>query len=190
MSREVLDASVSAVMDGEADELELRRVLAAVGEDPALRERWARYQLARDVMHRQDVLPKLDLAAGVAAAIAAEDARVAPAAKPMRSWRQAARLAVAASVTLAVLVGVRFYNGQDEAGMAPQLAQQPALPQQSLQALPPVIAPQGPAVLASFPASEVQAEPAKPAAADDLLRTVPAEAALPQPEADAVGAGQ
>jgi sigma-E factor negative regulatory protein RseA len=189
MSREVLDASVSAVMDGEADELELRRVLAAVGEDPALRERWARYQLARDVMHRQAVMPKLDLAAGVAAAIAAEDAQ-APVAKPMRSWRQVARLAVAASVTLAVLVGVRFYNGQGEAEMAQQLAQQPAVPQQPLQALPPVAAPQGPAVLASFPAGEVQAEPVKPAEADDLLRTVPEEAALPQPAADAAGAGQ
>lgn len=31
MSREALDESMSAVMDGEAGELELRRVLAAAG---------------------------------------------------------------------------------------------------------------------------------------------------------------
>lgn len=189
MSREVLDESVSAVMDGEADELELRRVLAAAGEDPALRERWARYQLARDVMHKQTVVPKLDLAAAVSAAIAAEEAP-APAQQTSRSWHRLGRFAVAASVTLAVLAGVRFYNNQDDAALAPQLAQQPAPVLQPQQTLPPVTAPQGPAVLASYPADEVQAEPAKPAQEDDLLRAVPAEAVAPQPAADAAGAGQ
>lgn len=183
MSREVLDESVSAVMDGEADELELRRVLAATGEDPALRERWARYQLARDVMHRQAVLPKLDLAAAVSAAIAAEDSP-APAARPARSWRQAARFAVAATVTLAVMAGVRFYNTQDGGVVTPQLAQQPA-PAVQQQVLPAVVAPQGPAVLASFPATEAPAEPDKPAPPDDLIRSLPVEAQAPQPAAAA-----
>lgn len=179
MNRIVLDESVSAVMDGEADELELRRVLAAAGEDPALRERWARYQLARSVMHRQTVRPGLDLASAVSAAIAAEESPT-PASQPVSSgWRQLGRLAVAASVTLAVLAGVRFYNNQDETSLAPQLAQQPAQLQQSQPVLPPVAAPQGPAVLASYPASEVEAEPAKPAQPDDLLRAVPAESAAP-----------
>ena len=68
MSAEALDESMSAVMDGEAGELELRRVLAAAGEDAQARACWARYQLARDVMHRQSVLPGLDLSAAVAAA--------------------------------------------------------------------------------------------------------------------------
>lgn len=183
MNRVVLDESVSAVMDGEADELELRRVLAATGEDPALRERWARYQLARDVMHKQTVKPGLDLASAVSAALAAEEqpaASGAPAPAPAVSgWRQLGRLAVAASVTLAVLVGVRFYNNQDDSGVAPQLAQQPAAVQQPQQTLPPVAVPQGPAVLASFPAEEAPAEPAQPAQADDLLRSVPAEATAP-----------
>lgn len=172
MSREVLDESVSAVMDGEAGELELRRVLAAVGEDPAVRERWARYQMARAVMHKQTVMPGLDLASAVSAAIAAEEV---PAPQPARSWRQMGRFAVAASVALAVLAGVRFYNGQDDtAALAPQLAQQSAQPQQTL---PPVAAPQGPAVLASYPATP--AEDAKPAPAkpDDLLRELPSKAA-------------
>lgn len=181
MSREVLDESVSAVMDGEADELELRRFVAAAGEDPAVRERWARYQLARDVMHRQAVLPKLDLAAAVSAAIAAEDAQAAPVARAASPWRLAGRFAVAASVTLAVLAGVRFYNNQDETGMVPQIAaQQPAQLQQPQQTLPAVSAPQGPAVLASFPASEAPAEPAKPTQPDDLLRSVPAESTAPE----------
>ncbi|SFQ34238.1 sigma-E factor negative regulatory protein RseA [Geopseudomonas sagittaria] len=185
MSREVLDESVSAVMDGEADELELRRVLTAAGEDAAVRERWARYQLARAVMHKQTVAPGLDLAAAVSAAIAAEEApAVVAASKPPRSsWSQFGRIAVAASVTLAVLAGVRFYNGQDDsAALAPQLAQQPTLPQQELR---PVVAPQGPAVLASFPAAPVEAQSAAPAEADELLRELPVDAA--KPAVDAAG---
>jgi sigma-E factor negative regulatory protein RseA len=185
MSREVLDQSVSAVMDGEADELELRRVLAAAGEDAAVRERWSRYQLARAVMHKQTVVPGLDLASAVSAAIAAEESpAVAPAVPAARSgWARFGRVAVAASVTLAVLVGVRFYNGQDDTALAPQLAQQPTLPQQELR---PVVTPQGPAVLASFPAAPVEAQPAAPAKADELLRELPADAAA-KPAMEAAG---
>lgn len=58
MSREALQETLSAVMDNEADELELRRVLAACGEDAELRSTWSRYQLARSVMHREPTLPK------------------------------------------------------------------------------------------------------------------------------------
>jgi sigma-E factor negative regulatory protein RseA len=182
MNRVVLEESVSAVMDGEADELELRRVLAAAGEDPALRERWARYQLARSVMHKQIVVPGLDLSSAVSAAIAGEESPP-PAQQPASSgWRQLGRLAVAASVTLAVLAGVRFYNNSDEPGVTPQLAQQPAQLQQAQPVLPPVAAPQGPAVLANYPTGEVEAEPAKPAQPDDLLRAVPV--APPAPAAD------
>lgn len=170
MSREVLGESVSAVMDGEADELELRRVLAAAGEDPEVRARWGRYQLARSVLHKQTVMPGLDLAAAVSAAIAAEAApAAAPVVQAKSPWQQIGRLAVAASVALAVLAGVRFYNSQDDAaGMAPQLAQQ-AQP-----VLPVVSAPQGPAVLASFPAPAAE-EPAQQPAVDEaqILREVP-----------------
>ncbi|HCL4237551.1 TPA: anti-sigma factor [Pseudomonas aeruginosa] len=74
MSREALQETLSAVMDNEADELELRRVLAACGEDAELRSTWSRYQLARSVMHREPTLPKLDIAAAVSAALADEAA--------------------------------------------------------------------------------------------------------------------
>lgn len=184
MSREVLGESLSAVMDGEADELELRRVLAAAGEDPEVRARWARYQLARSVMHRQTVKPGLDLAAAVSAAIAADEA---PAAVPQvkRGWTQVGRLAVAASVALAVLAGVRFYNGQqDGAALAPQVAQQSQPVQQPL--LPAVRAPQGPAVLASYPAPSAEEPVKKPQVAGDeaqILREVPRKG-------EAVPAGQ
>lgn len=100
MSREALQETLSAVMDNEADELELRRVLAACGEDAELRSTWSRYQLARSVMHREPTLPKLDIAAAVSAALADE---AAPPKAEKGPWRMVGRLAVAASVTLAVL---------------------------------------------------------------------------------------
>ena len=140
MSRETLQESLSAVMDNEADELELRRVLAA-SDDAELRATWSRYQIARAVMHKELLEPRLDIAAAVSAALAAE---AAPAKAVGGAWRTFGRLAVAASVTLAVLVGVRFYN-QDEIGGA-QLAQQGAQPGLSL----PQMQAQGPAVLAGY----------------------------------------
>lgn len=178
MSREALDESMSAVMDGEAGELELRRVLAAAGEDAQARARWARYQLARDVMHRQSVLPGLDLSAAVAAIDAEPAAAAAPVAAPRaRGWQRLGRFAVAASVTLAVLAGVRWYH-QDEALQAPQLAQQAAPAVQP--ALPVVTAPQAPAVLASFPAESAEtARTPVPADEAQIIRELP-----PQPAVD------
>lgn len=118
MSREALQESLSAVMDNEADELELRRVLAASGDDE-LRSTWSRYQVARAVMHKELLLPRLDIAAAVAAALEDE---VAPIKAGRGPWRGLGRLAVAASVTVAVLAGVRLYNQDEVAGM--QLVQQ------------------------------------------------------------------
>ncbi|BFT61780.1 sigma-E factor negative regulatory protein [Pseudomonas moorei] len=138
MSREALQESLSAVMDNEADELELRRVLNAC-DDVETRETWARYQIARAVMHKDLLLPRLDIAAAVSAALADE---AVPAKVSRGPWRSLGRLAVAASVTLAVLAGVRLYNQDEIAGV--ELAQQSS--QQSL------VAPQvkGPAVLAGY----------------------------------------
>jgi len=134
MSREALQESLSALMDNEADELELRRVLSA-SEDAQLRSTWARYQVARAVMHKDLLVPNLDIASAVSKALADEAAPVvAPVAAVAGRWRGLGRLAVAASVTLAVLAGVRLYN-QDEV-MGTQLAQnnvQPTLPMPQVQ---------------------------------------------------------
>ncbi len=138
MSREALQESLSAVMDNEADELELRRVLAA-SEEPELRATWSRYQIARAVMHKELLEPRLDIAAAVSAALADE---TLPAQATGSRWRGLGRLAVAASVTVAVLAGVRFYNQDELSGT--QLAQQASQP--SL-VMPQV---QGPAVLAGY----------------------------------------
>lgn len=150
MSRETLQESLSAVMDNQADELELRRVLAA-SDDPEMRATWSRYQVARAVMHKELLEPRLDLAAAVSAALADDAAPVAPQSQ-RGPWRTVGRLAVAASVTVAVLAGVRLYN-QDEITGA-QLAQQANQPVLS--------APQasGQAMLAGFNTSEESVGPA------------------------------
>ncbi|AXA23759.1 MULTISPECIES: sigma-E factor negative regulatory protein [Pseudomonas] len=151
MSREALQESLSAVMDNEADELELRRVLNAV-DDADTRATWSRYQVARAAMHKELLLPKLDIASAVSAALADEAVPVKAKRGP---WRSIGRLAVAASVTVAVLAGVRLYN-QDEINGAQLASQQPV--QQGIT----VPQAQGPAVLAGY--SESSEQPTGPMA--------------------------
>jgi len=143
MNREALHESLSAVMDNEADELELRRVLAA-SEDAELRATWSRYQVARAAMHKELLEPRLDVAGAVFAAL---DKEPVPA-RRLGAWPALGRVAVAASVTLAVLVGVRFYNEADSTGA--QLAERGALP---ASVMPQV---QESAVLAGYSLGEVE----------------------------------
>ncbi|WXL24533.1 RseA family anti-sigma factor [Ectopseudomonas mendocina] len=125
MSRQTMQESLSAVMDNQADELELRRVLAAC-EDGEVRATWARYQLARAAMHKELLEPRLDLASAVSAAIADEPVPVVQQRVAGSRMRTVGRWAVAASVTVAVLAGVRLYNQNDIAGL--EMAQQTVAP--------------------------------------------------------------
>lgn len=52
-SEQSLNEPLSAVIDGEAEELELRRVLNAVAEDPDLRAKWQRMHLIGSVVRRE-----------------------------------------------------------------------------------------------------------------------------------------
>lgn len=113
MTSESLRETLSALMDDEAEQLELRRVLHAGEQDPDVRRSWERYQLARSVMHKEPWQPGIDLTAGIAAALADEPAPVVAPTVASSRWKvQLGRVAVAASVTLAVLVGVRMVNQQ------------------------------------------------------------------------------
>ncbi|MBA6418618.1 sigma-E factor negative regulatory protein [Pseudomonas neustonica] len=117
MRNEVLQESLSALMDNEADELEVRRVLQAAEQDPTVRGTWERYQIARSVLHKEHWQGSVDLSAGIAAALRDEPQLqvAAESAAPLKSglWRNMSRVAVAASVTMAVLVGVRMVNQGD-----------------------------------------------------------------------------
>ncbi len=148
MSHEALQESLSALMDNEADELEVRRILAAEAGGE-LHASWSRYQLARAALHREAVLPNFSVAAAVSAALADEPVPGMTSASQASRWTNGwARLAVAASVTVAVLGGVRLYNQDELAGA--QLAQQAA----PLQVTQPQT--QGPAILAGYSESPQQ----------------------------------
>jgi sigma-E factor negative regulatory protein RseA len=106
---EQLRESVSAVMDGEANELELRRVLAQDNAD-IVRGTWSRYHTVKDTFHSSDhelSFKGWDISQKVSDAIA--DEQVALPNQPRRSsWvRPAAGLAVAASVAFAMVIGVQ-----------------------------------------------------------------------------------
>lgn len=161
MSQEALKQSLSALIDNETDELELRRVLNACDE-AELRASWSRYQIAHSAMHNEPFHAHIDLSAKIMAAIDTEPAWTTAAqersdhlAAPIkvRSMPWLGRVAVAASVTLAVLGGVRFYN-QDA-------LQQDAIMASSEQRLPAVNHIQGPVVLASYSAQSDRAAAAQ-----------------------------
>lgn len=104
---EQLRESLSALMDDEATELELHRVLGELESDAALRQTWVRYQLARSAMAGQPVShARLDISRSVSAAIAAESGVKTRHSSLRERWvRPLASLAVAASVTAVVVLG-------------------------------------------------------------------------------------
>ncbi|WP_241521115.1 sigma-E factor negative regulatory protein [Kineobactrum sediminis] len=104
---ERLRESLSALMDDEANELELERVLSQIGEDDELRSTWVRYNAARAAVTAQPVVNlNLDISRRVSAAIAAE---AAAASSGTSAWQRLLRpvgsFAVAASVTATVVFG-------------------------------------------------------------------------------------
>jgi len=73
-SSQQLDESLSALMDGEASEMELRRILKSSDADKeSIDKRWMRYHLASDAMRGEVELPSvMDLSSSISAAIADE----------------------------------------------------------------------------------------------------------------------
>ena len=89
--------ALSALMDGETQELELRRLLGSIDTDPALRERWRRQQMISDIMSKRPLThPDMDVSGRVSDALSA---------KSSVSRNPIWSVAVAASVTLAVVMG-------------------------------------------------------------------------------------
>ena len=111
--------TLSAFLDGETSELETRRVMRDI--DDAELETLSRWQLAQDVMHgHASMAVSADFNASLSAALAAEGA---PAKRP--AWLGGmARLAVAASVAAATVIGWQTWEGNLTGGAeaAPTLA--------------------------------------------------------------------
>lgn len=101
--------TVSALFDGEATELELRRLLS--NEPAVVRDAWRDYQLQRDALQGNDLrFVGFDISARVRAAIDDEVEAPAVAAGGARWWRPLASMAVAASVATVVVMGARGLN--------------------------------------------------------------------------------
>ena len=131
--------SLSALMDGEAGELDLARALKHSG-DPAARRAWARYHGVRSIIRQGGraggaAYSHADVSAGVMAAIAAEPAitainsnaasarREGGAASRWRgAWRPLAGGAIAASVFAAVLSAGQFTGWLSNGGGPPAFA--------------------------------------------------------------------
>ncbi|WP_458526357.1 sigma-E factor negative regulatory protein [Onishia taeanensis] len=119
--------SLSALMDNEADDLELPRVLKSLDESAEVADTWRRYHLARSMMQRdRDLDVATDLSAGIMAKLADEpspatETSSAPSKSLFaRAGSYAGSAAAAAAVSLMVITGVQFYNSSDERGQAGQ----------------------------------------------------------------------
>lgn len=146
---EHLHQSLSHLMDNEADELELRRLLKTCDEqdDDDLADTWHRYHLVRSVLHRELEQEQLfDISGRVTAALEQEPLPVSTV-TALEHWRSrlgqlsetwAAKGAIAASVALAVVMLLPNPEspvvGQPVAMQAP--AYQQTLPARGLQQSP------------------------------------------------------
>ncbi|GGO82456.1 hypothetical protein GCM10011348_23890 [Marinobacterium nitratireducens] len=124
---EQFNDSLSALVDGEASEFEVRRLLDRMEQQSELGQKWQRYHLARSamrgerdsvrvdisqaVMARLDSLsadePQPDIGAEVATAVAAG---AGSSRASGTFWKPLVSMATAASVTAAVILGVQGFN--------------------------------------------------------------------------------
>jgi sigma-E factor negative regulatory protein RseA len=126
-----MNEKLSALMDNELDELETRRLLAALGEDAGARAAWERYHAIRAVL-RREALPAsgCDTARRVRGRLAELPG---PGRGRLPLARLAGQLALAASVAAVAILGARLWlGGADEP--APLTAQNDAAPVEYLRA--------------------------------------------------------
>ncbi|MEH6550203.1 MAG: sigma-E factor negative regulatory protein [Pseudomonadales bacterium] len=118
MTKQLRD-SISAMLDGEANEMDLARVLksAASEENDEQREIWRRYHLVSSVMRGEvDDTSHIDISRRVRESLAEEavihNRRFSGLLKPFAS------VAVAATVTVAILSGTQLYQVASGGGNA------------------------------------------------------------------------
>ncbi len=116
--------SLSALLDNETDDLELRRLLKSSEQDSSLLDTWQCYNLAQAILH--DELPsashqvlRSDFSTKVAQAIAEESALEMPSttgSNPLAKWQYSlSKVAIAASVAAVFIVGVQISLDQNTA---------------------------------------------------------------------------
>ena len=129
---ENINETISALLDSEADDLELRRFLKSCKQDPALLETWERYCLVQAALHETAQPVSANLSRRIAAQIELEGPLSAVPAVPIQSsWKEAiAKMAIAASVAAVFLVAMQVSLYGYPA--IPAIADQPAQSTESL----------------------------------------------------------
>ena len=106
--KERLDQSLSALMDGEATDIELHRLLKEVSEGSELRDKWKRYQMVSSAIKGDAAIASIDYSAAISAAIDEEPAHRQGGLAVFAG--SAGRFAIAASVALVAVFGVQQLN--------------------------------------------------------------------------------
>ncbi|WP_281646013.1 sigma-E factor negative regulatory protein [Parendozoicomonas sp. Alg238-R29] len=145
-----LRESLSALMDGEANEFEMHKVLEQLGEDRDLRDAALGYQrIGEAIRHESNDFSGVDLSSSISAALADGPAPEMETASNVHSinsrkglFANLGRLAVAASVAAATVVGVQTWNvaNRNDADAGVELATVETVP---VQAPVPVNVPSG-----------------------------------------------
>ncbi len=117
---ETLRESMSAVIDGEADEFEVRRVLDEVEHDDELREKWHRYHLLGAVLRGEslaDPRTRTELAGWMTGSDTDDvepeplDEESDPPTKTKSAWSDwVIRGGIAVAVALSLVFGVQFFE--------------------------------------------------------------------------------
>lgn len=107
----MMNEKLSALLDGELSQEELRQVLREVASDSGLGKCWGRYHLIREVMREElDQLALGDLSSAIARRVEQEPTILAPRRLAVRSRaaQMVTGVALAASVAAVAIVGVRW----------------------------------------------------------------------------------
>lgn len=151
---------LSAMLDGELPSAELPRMVGTAAHDEELRGTWARYQLIGDVLRGQTPrqVPK-DFALRVSAAIAGEPAILAPPRSRAAAFiKPLAGAAIAASVALFALLGIRHSGTEVGAPRVAEVAVEEVAPEPAAVAVVESgsAQPQPPAYVTPMPASQTR----------------------------------
>lgn len=118
------ESQLSALSDGEATELELRRIFKGEESFESMREQWSDYQ-AIGSMLRGEASKGVDISAAVSAAIKNEAQQSASQfSAPNRFFKPLGQIAIAASVAAFAIFGIQQYQlSQVESGPASGIAE-------------------------------------------------------------------
>jgi len=106
---ENLSETISALLDNEADDLELRRFLKSCEQDPTLQATWERYSLVQSALHASAQPVSADLSQRIAEQIELQEPLSVTVAPAQSSWKEGfTKMAIAASVAAVFLVAVQL----------------------------------------------------------------------------------